>query len=545
MARGNAHKLQPKEGRQADSRCGRVAGGESPPGGGQLAGQPRWPSSPRSVLCTSFRGRGSSTATPRWDWCRAASSSSTGEPAQASGAGIGEIVARSWDGVLSANRRGHHHPAVDANASARPAADSSRGRNLDEADGTSIAALADGAENDDGIRRPARRCRGRRLVLGVTPASQNRWASTRAGVTSGGTLHTALLLLRRQSDLPGPQRAQSACSRPNGRWPYLADEHDHDLSDQSEAPMTTSAPYHRRIALNGRVSGRTTSTCSTAGLVGDIADGPDAVDRDSWTWPWSSSARRRRLRRTTPTDNRLLDTADRPPGEPPSSATCSASAGTRPVRAVGRGRGKSSTILSGRGSWNPSTAPRDEVSFPAEAIQRWLRHRTSGSRKGRRTVRGYHALSAPYRGLITLVDDRRPLIVEVNERRLHRVHGEPLQIAPAITNASTSRTISSAHGGIAHQPVVGGDRHPEPQPRPADRTGAARASPRRSARWNSGTSQAEFACPRTSAASCPDARRVRAALLDIVGDANPMAQSVTAPQNASASRGWTAANAPA
>src|SRR5579875_1381684 len=60
-----------------------------------------------------------------------------------------------------------------------------------------------------------------------------------------------------------------------------------------------------------------------------------------------------------------------------------------------------------------------------------------------------------------LVDDRQPF-VERNERRLHRVDGEPLEVTPAIAESFYQPVHFAAHRRVAHQPVIGVDGHPEP-----------------------------------------------------------------------------------
>src|SRR6476469_5408981 len=66
-------------------------------------------------------------------------------------------------------------------------------------------------------------------------------------------------------------------------------------------------------------------------------------------------------------------------------------------------------------------------------------------------------------GLDHLVDQSEPL-VKGDERALHRVHGEPLQIGPAVTERLSQQSELTTHAGIANQPVVGVDRNTEVQP---------------------------------------------------------------------------------
>src|ERR1700728_4280624 len=59
-----------------------------------------------------------------------------------------------------------------------------------------------------------------------------------------------------------------------------------------------------------------------------------------------------------------------------------------------------------------------------------------------------------------LVDDGQPF-VERDERRLHRVDGEPLEVTPPIAESLDQSVHFAAHESVAHQPVVGVDGHPE------------------------------------------------------------------------------------
>ena len=73
------------------------------------------------------------------------------------------------------------------------------------------------------------------------------------------------------------------------------------------------------------------------------------------------------------------------------------------------------------------------------------------------------AASAAYSRLDHIADEREPL-VERQERRLHRVHGEPLQVADPVAEGLDKGAHLLAHRGAAHQPVVGVDGHPEAEP---------------------------------------------------------------------------------
>ena len=96
-------------------------------------------------------------------------------------------------------------------------------------------------------------------------------------MTRRGTLYTLRCYLDDAPVFPSAATAGSACSvaeRSLAR--YLADEHDHDLSDL--------ATYDdiRNAATDGslRVDVTEDNVYVTSGLADDFADGPDAVDRE-------------------------------------------------------------------------------------------------------------------------------------------------------------------------------------------------------------------------------------------------------------------------
>ena len=121
-------------------------------------------------------------------------------------------------------------------------------------------------------------------------------------------------------------------------------------------------------------------------------------------------------------------------------------------------------------------------------------HRTLDSDRRRRPAAESRQRSAAYPGLITSLISSQPLL-EVHERRLHRVDRDPLQVVEVPAERVDQRAHLAAHRGAAHQPVVGVHRDPEAQLGRAGRSGARRSSRRRrSGCWSAGTARAGSAC---------------------------------------------------
>ena len=91
------------------------------------------------------------------------------------------------------------------------------------------------------------------------------------------------------------------------------------------------------------------------------------------------------------------------------------------------------------------------------------RRRRAGRAGVHRPSAGCLAAQARVAGLDHLVDQPQPL-VERQERRLHRVEGQPLHLAEADPERGVERGELARQGHVAHQPVVGVDRDPEAQP---------------------------------------------------------------------------------
>ncbi len=282
LTKANAHKLQPTEERQADL----IGVGEL------LAGKPTEASvNALSNTLAVVSSLGSVCELPtvtRFFNGNPTLGLLTGGVEQFSGrAGrkrwesIGDIVSRGWDPVLSAIDEIITIPDVDPAAAARAATE------LDEPyedveefeQDTPAAALAgdDDSTGDDIAGLTTRRSAADTVVLG---SDANFWEQVGIDpvrvMTSSGSLHTLRCYFDDKPIFLGRNGRISVFPSERTLARYLADEHDHDLSDLSTYDDIRTA------ATDGSLRADVTedNVYVLSGLADDIADGPEAIDRD-------------------------------------------------------------------------------------------------------------------------------------------------------------------------------------------------------------------------------------------------------------------------
>lgn len=189
---------------------------------------------------------------------------------------LGEIVARSWDGVVSAIDEIVTTPAVDGQASAAAQAE------LDEVweDTEEDADLVDETDledtGDESVE-PGTVAAARTAVLG---GDANFWEHVGIDpvrvMASGGTSYTLRCYYGDKPVFLGRNGRISVFPSERTLARYLADEHDHDLSDMSTYDDIRTAATDG--SLDVRVNDDNVYVLN--GLVDDIADGPEALDRD-------------------------------------------------------------------------------------------------------------------------------------------------------------------------------------------------------------------------------------------------------------------------
>lgn len=192
--------------------------------------------------------------------------------------GIGQVAARSWDGVVSAIDEVLRTPAVDAGAVALAAAELEEPyEDFDEVDETSADELVGDAEGEFAGLTASTAVAGRSLVLG---SDANFWDQVGIDpvrvMTSSGTLYTLRCYLDDKPIFLGRNGRISVFPSERTLARYLADEHDHDLADLSTYDDIRTAATDGSL----RVDVSEDNVYVLSGLADDIADGPEAIDRD-------------------------------------------------------------------------------------------------------------------------------------------------------------------------------------------------------------------------------------------------------------------------
>ncbi|BBX97985.1 hypothetical protein MLAC_32790 [Mycobacterium lacus] len=206
----------------------------------------------------------------------------TGRAGQKRWNAIAEIIGRSWDDVLQAVDEIVSTPDVDAKLSAQAAdeLEEERAEPEDEESGAESAEETTGDEeskeaeddSDEETRAP-----GDTVVLG---SDEGFWLQVGIDpiqiMTSAGTFYTLRCYLDDRPIFLGRNGRISVFSSERALARYLADEHDHDLSDLSTYDDIRTAATDGSLAVDITDD----NVYVLSGLADDIADGPDAVDRE-------------------------------------------------------------------------------------------------------------------------------------------------------------------------------------------------------------------------------------------------------------------------
>ena len=285
MTRANAHRLEPAEDRQADliAVAEQLAEKPTEDSVGALANTLAVVSSLGSVcelpaVTRFFNGN------PNLGLVTGGLEQFTGRAGRKRWDTVGEIVARGWDGVLSAIDEIVITPEVDEGAAAA-AADELAEPFDGEDDFSVLTAETDDDENEDdggaiaGIGALATTSLGasKTVVLG---SDAHFWENVGIDpvrvMTSGGTFFTLRCYYDDRPRFLGRNGRISVFGSERALARYLADEHDHDLADLSTYDDIRTAATDGSL----RVDVIEDNVYVLNGLADDIADGPDAIDRD-------------------------------------------------------------------------------------------------------------------------------------------------------------------------------------------------------------------------------------------------------------------------
>ena len=193
---------------------------------------------------------------------------------------IGETVARGWDGVISAIDEILTTPPVDEGAASAAAAELDEPYDETEDEGAiAVPTDEDGEDVTDDAAEQAPEGRGHTppVVLG---GDTRFWEHVGIDpvrlMTSAGTLYTLRCYFDDKPIFLGRNGRISVFGSERALARYLADEHDHDLADLSTYDDIRTAATDGSLAVDVTDD----NVYVLSGLVDDIADGPDSVDRD-------------------------------------------------------------------------------------------------------------------------------------------------------------------------------------------------------------------------------------------------------------------------
>lgn len=194
---------------------------------------------------------------------------------------IAEIIGRSWEGVLTAVEAVLTTPDVDSAAASKAADELAEDPPADEPDApdapeeAATEQAADTAAAADGTGRE--RATGDRVVLG---GDADFWSKVGIDpiriMTDNGTFFSLRCYLGDKPVFLGRNGRISVFGSERALARYLADEHDHDLSDLSTYDDIRTA------ATDGSLSIDITddNVYVLSGISDDVTDGPDAIDRE-------------------------------------------------------------------------------------------------------------------------------------------------------------------------------------------------------------------------------------------------------------------------
>jgi hypothetical protein len=281
ITRANAHKLQPAEDRQADLIAVAELLADTPTEASvtALANTLAVVSSLGSVcelpaVTRFFNGN------PNLGLVTGGIEQFTGRAGRKRWDTVGEIVARGWEGVVTAIDEIVTIPAVDEGVSALAAAELEEPFEDDAEELSGISIDDDGDDlDDDAIAGIGSLAAAKPLVLGGDAKFWEHVGIDPVRVMiSGGTFYTLRCYFDEKPVFLGRNGRISVFPSERTLARYLADEHDHDLSDLSTYDDIRTAATDGSL----RVDVTEDNVYVLNGLVDDIADGPDAIDRDQF-----------------------------------------------------------------------------------------------------------------------------------------------------------------------------------------------------------------------------------------------------------------------
>lgn len=189
---------------------------------------------------------------------------------------IGAVIGKGWDKVIDAIEEVISTPDVDTEASAKAAAELEEPAPEEEEQEEEVADAEEEIEAASEKTDTASASAGD-VVLG---ADEDFWAKVGIDpirmMTSAGTFYTLRCYLDDKPIFLGRNGRISVFGSERALARYLADEHDHDLSDLATYDDIRTAATDGSL----RVDVTDDNVYVLTGIADDLADGPDAIDRD-------------------------------------------------------------------------------------------------------------------------------------------------------------------------------------------------------------------------------------------------------------------------
>ncbi|BBZ24136.1 primosomal protein [Mycolicibacter hiberniae] len=216
---------------------------------------------------------------PNLGWLAGGVDNFTGRAGRKRWALIAEVIGRNWGNVLAAVEEIITTPDVDAAAASRAAEELAAEAPAEPEPVVEETEAQDGEDRDDDetAAGSSERASGDRVVLG---GDEDFW--TKVGIdpirviTDNGTFFTLRCYLRDQPVFLGRNGRISVFGSERALARYLADEHDHDLSDLSTYDDIRTAANDGSLSIDITDD----NVYVLSGISDDITDGPDALDRE-------------------------------------------------------------------------------------------------------------------------------------------------------------------------------------------------------------------------------------------------------------------------
>ncbi|MGE5693817.1 MAG: primosomal protein [Candidatus Sericytochromatia bacterium] len=190
---------------------------------------------------------------------------------------IGAVIGRGWDKVIDAIEEVISTPDVDADASAKAAAELEEPAPEEEEQEEETAEVEEETEPASEETETVSAAPPDNVVLG---ADEDFWAKVGIDpirlMTSAGTFYTLRCYLDETPIFLGRNGRISVFGSERALARYLADQHDHDLSDLATYDDIRTAATDGSL----RVDVTDDNVYVLMGIADDLADGPDAIDRD-------------------------------------------------------------------------------------------------------------------------------------------------------------------------------------------------------------------------------------------------------------------------